>query len=269
MWLAAPVCAHPEIEEQIRTVDSQIKKKPQDPALYLQRGELHRIHRDWSKAESDYLRALELDPEMLIVEYCLGRMKLESGEPEQARVLLDRFLEKRPADSRALVARGRALEQLGKHSAAAEDLSNAIKHASEANLRPGLYLERARSLMAAGPQHLDKAIAGLDEGLERLGEPVALQLYAVELETAAKRYDAAIRRIDRLASQASRQEPWLMRKGAILEAAGRQTAALEVYREALAAVDSLPQNRRGSKAVKRLEAEARAAVERLDDQQAD
>jgi len=263
-WSMAPVCAHPEIEEQIQAVDRQIKKKPQDAALYLQRGELHRIHRDWEKAEADYLRVRELDPEMVIVEYCLGRMRLESGNPEQARSLLGAYLEKRPGDAAALTARGRALEQLGKHLDAAKDFSKAIRHASGTSLRPELFLERARSLMAAGPEHIDEAVAGLDEGLERLGEPVALQLYAIELETAARKYNSAIRRIDRLAAQAARQEPWLMRKGAILEAAGRKTAALAVYQEALNAVESLPQSRRGSKAVKRLEAEARAAIERLD-----
>ena len=206
----------------------------------------------------------ELDREMVIVEYCLGRMKLESGHPAQARSLLDGFLKKRPGDSSGLAARGRALAQLGEHLAAAVDFSKAIQHASENELRPEIFLERARSLMAAGPEQLDKAIAGLDEGLEKLGEPVALQLFAIDLETKGGRHNAAIRRIDRLASQAARQEPWLMRKGAVLEAAGRRAAALEVYREALDAVEALPQNRRGSKAVKRLEAEARAAIERLD-----
>lgn len=265
---AAPVCAHPEIEEQIRAVERRMEQDPDNAALYLQRGELHRIHRDWADAEADYRRASDLDPGLAIIEYCRGRLKLESGDPDSARQLLDSYLQKRPNDANALAARGRALVQLGEQLAAARDLGKAIEHASEANLRPGLYLEQARALMAAGPEQLDNAVACLDAGLEKLGEPVALQLYAVELETEGKRYNAALRRIDRLASQAARQEPWLMRKGAILEAAGRRGAALEAYRAALKAVDALPQSRRGSRAVTKLEAEARAAIERLDVEQA-
>jgi predicted Zn-dependent protease len=266
---ATPISAHPELEEQIQALTRLIEAKPDDAALYLQRGEVHRIHRDWEKAEADFKRVRELDREMVIVEYCLGKMKLEAGHPEEARKLLDGYLEKRPNDSNARAARGRALAQLDKHLAAAEDFSKAIKHASETNLRPQLFLERARSLMAAGPEHLSLAIAGLDEGLEKLGEPVALDLYAIDLETAGGRYDAAIRRIDRLAVKAARQEPWLMRKGTVLEAAGRKAAALEVYRKALHEVEALPQNRRGSKAVRRLEDEARAAIQRLAGAQAD
>jgi predicted Zn-dependent protease len=264
LWSAAPVSAHADLEEQIAAVDRLIAKKPDDAALYLRRGELHRIHRDWAEAEADFLRVRELDREMVVVEYCLGRMKLESGHPAEARSLLDGYIEKRPGDSSALAARGRALAQQGEHLVAAADFSQAIQHASKNELRPEIYLERARSLMAAGPEQLEKAIAGLDEGLEKLGEPVALQLFAIELETAGGKYNSAIRRIDRLASQAARQEPWLMRRGAVLEAAGRRSAALEAYREALEAVEALPQSRRGSKAVTRLEAEARAAIERLD-----
>jgi hypothetical protein len=60
-----------------------------------------------------------------------------------------------------------------------------------------------------------------------------------------------------------------MRKGAILEAAGRPGSARQVYMEALEAVEALPQSRRGSRAVTRLEAEARAAIERLDAEKAD
>ncbi len=259
---AGEVQAHREIEEQIRAVDRLIADKPGDAKLYLRRGELHRIHRDWQKAEADYNKALELDPELITARYCLGRMNLEAGSPEKACSFLDRYLASRPNDAAANAARGRALAEMGKHLAAVEDFDRAIAHSPGDHKMPELYLERARALVAAGPQHLDRAIAGLDEGLERLGEPVTLQLYAIDLEVEAKRYNAALKRLDLLASRAARQEPWLMRKGAVLEAAGRREDALKVYRKALEAVESLPQHRRGSKAVSRLESEARAAIER-------
>jgi tetratricopeptide (TPR) repeat protein len=192
-------------------------------------------------------------------------MNLEAGRPKPARGFLDSYLEARPNDAAANAARGRALAEMGKHLAAVEDFDRAIAHSQGDHNMPELYLERARALVAAGPQHLNRAIAGLDEGLERLGEPVTLQLYAIDLEVEGRRYDSALKRLDLLASRAARQEPWLMRKGAVLEAAGRREDALKVYRKALEAVESLPQNRRGSKAVSRLESEARAAIERTSD----
>ena len=259
----APAVAHLGVDEQIAVVDKLLEAKPGDATLYLRRGELHRIHKDWNAAEKDYLQARKLNPDLPAVEFCLGRMKLEAGDPGQALEHLDRYLELRPTDAKALTTRGRALVKLGRSLAAAEDFTKALAHAGAGPSQPEVYLERARALMAAGPQHLDQALQGLDEGLQKLGEPVALQLYAVELEVGARRYDAALSRLDRLAAGSVRKEPWLMRKGAVLEAAGRPSEAREVYRQALDAIDALPASRRDNRAVERMEDEARAGLERL------
>jgi tetratricopeptide (TPR) repeat protein len=255
--------AHLGVDEQIVVLDKLIEARPTDASLYLRRGELHRIHQDWTLAEKDYLHSLKLDPELLAARYCLGRMKLEAGEPQQAREHLDSYVKARPNDPAARTIRGRILVELGQPLAAANDFTVALANAREGTSRPEIYLERARALITAGPDNLDKALAGLDEGLEALGEPVTLQLYALELEMGARRFDAALRRIDRLAAQSSRKEPWLMRRGAILEAAGRKSEAMESYRAALTALDTLPASRRNNNAVRRLETEAQAAIARL------
>jgi predicted Zn-dependent protease len=258
-----PALAHRDIEEQIAVIDKLIEARPDHADLYLRRGELNRIHRDWRAAEADYLMARKLDPEMAAVDFCLGRMNLEAGKPGEARAFLDRYLAERPKDPTGRATRARALVELGQPLAAAEDYTRALALQPENSPKPEYYLERARALVAAGPKHLDRAIAGLDEGLEKLGDPVTLQLYATDLEIEAERYDAALRRVDRIAAQSVRQEPWLMRKGSILEAAGRPGKALEMYRTALEKIAALPESRKQNRAVKRLEAEARAGVERL------
>ena len=112
---------------------------------------------------------------------------------------------------------------------------------------------------------MDEALKGLDEGLSALGEPVVLHMYALELEIGAKRYDAALRRVDKLSAGSVRKEPWLIRKGAIQEAAGQKTAAIQSYQAVLEAINSLPASRRHNKAVHRLENEAIAALSRLED----
>lgn len=264
LTLCGPIWAHRDLEEQIEVLDKLIEAKPEDAQLYLRRGELHRLHRDWKRAEADYLTARKLDKDLATVDFCLGRMNLEAGKPGEARQHLDRFLKARPNDSMGHATRARALEQLGHHLAAAEDFTLALARLPEDSHKPEYYLERARSLVAAGPEHRKRALAGLDEGLEKLGEPVTLQLYAVDLELELKRYDAALTRIDSMAAHSTRQEPWLMRKGAVLEAAGRRVEALRMYKEALSAVRSLPENRRKTRAAQRLENEAVAAVERLE-----
>jgi len=262
--LGSPALAHLGVDEQIATLDKLLEARPEDAALYLRRGELHRIHRNWDAAEKDYLQARKLNPDLTAVELGLGRMKLEAGDPLQAVEHLDRYLEIRPGDPRARVVRGRALAKLGRDLAAAEEFSAALAHAGDGLSQPEIYLERARALAAAGPEQLDRALQGLDEGLQKLGEPVTLQLYAVELELGAGRFDSALRRLVRLAAGSVRKEPWLMRKGAVLEAAGRTDEAGAVYRQALDEIDSLPASRRASRAVQHMERGARAGLERVE-----
>ena len=261
--LGAPLQAHPGIDEQIEHLTAAIEHDPQDANLFLRRGELYRIHRDSERAEADYRTARRLDPGLHIVDFCLGRLKLETGHPREAKQLLDRYVSHRPNDPDGLATRGRSLAELGHYLAAAEDFTTALEHPRNGAPKPGHYLERARALQAAGPEHVALALEGLDEGLERLRQPITLQLFAVELELARKNYEGALGRLDLVASQSVRQEPWLMRKAAILEAAGRLEEARGAYRQALQSIDTLPTSRRGSKAVSRLEEEARSALRRL------
>ena len=259
--LSTPCEAHPGIDEQIAGIDEQIAAAPDDATLFLRRGELHRIHRDRAQAEADYRTALRLDPELRIAEFCLGRLQVEAGAAADARATLDRYLSSRPDDPQALTFRGRALVALGEPLRAAEDFSRAIRNSDPP--RPEDFLERARALASAGPEHVGRALEGLDEGLRQLGEPVTLQDDAIERELGRRNFEAAPRRLDRIASQSVRQEPWLVRKAAILEAAGRVDEARAAYRQTLASIDELPAERRGNKAVERLEREAQQGLERL------
>jgi predicted Zn-dependent protease len=259
-----PVWAHPELERQIADATARIEAHPADPELRLKRGELHRLHRDWPAAEADYAAARRLDPNLAAVDLVLGTMLLEAGRAAEARVTLDRFLARVPRHATGLATRARAWVELGRPLAAAEDYTRALRSLGpDERALPDYYLERARALAAAGPRHLDQAIAGLDEGLAALGQPVTLQLLAIDLEVQRKRPDAALARLERVAAAASRQEAWLVRRGEILEQAGRAEEARTAYRSALEAIERLPPGRRTTRAVERLEAEARGALARL------
>jgi tetratricopeptide (TPR) repeat protein len=263
VWLPGPTWSHPAIDTQIQDLTAKIDASPTDANLYLRRGELHRIHRDWPKAEADYKTSLKLDPQLTIADYCLGRLKLESGNPAEAQIYLDRYLKQRPTDPEALAARARVLNALGKYVEAAKDFTGAIDNARNDSPRPEYFLERARALEAAGPSHIAEALTGLDDGVERLGEVITLQLYAVELELARANYEGALERLDLIAARSVRQEPWLVRKATILEAAGREEDARAAYEQTLASINSLPSSRRSNRAVTRLEDEAREALKRL------
>src|SRR2546428_756963 len=79
-----------------------------------------------------------------------------------------------------LVLPARVLTRLGQHVAAAADFTRAIAH--EPDPLPEHYLERAQALAAEGEGHLDEALGGLDEGIQKLGPLVVLELLAIDLE---------------------------------------------------------------------------------------
>src|SRR6185295_15104580 len=170
--LLAPFArAHEGLHEQIVAVTAKIKRDPKNASLYLQRGELHRLHRDWSRAVADYDRAERLQPSLKIVDLARGKMLFESGSLQRAKLTLDRFLRQQPGHYEGLITRARVLAKLGERSDAAQDFTWALSVSSVAE--PELYLERAR-VLAGEEQRISEALAGLDEGIAKLGPVVTL-----------------------------------------------------------------------------------------------
>ena len=261
--LSLPLLAHPGIDVQIADLTERIAATPNDARLYLRRGELYRLHRDWKEAESDLRHARKLDPELNVVDQSLGRLMLDAERPKEALAPLERYLAKRPTDTRTLALLARTYMQLGRHLDAATAYSTTIASVSDGKPRPEYYLERARALKLAGPQHVEATLKGLDEGLRELDEPITLQLLAIEVEMLHKRYDGALSRIDRIIEGAARKESWFVRRGDILEKAGRFEAASAEYKKTLDAIAALPDARSRNRAVQRLQAEAEAGLSRV------
>jgi tetratricopeptide (TPR) repeat protein len=252
------VAAHTDIHEQIVAVTERIQQDPNNAALYLKRGELHRSHQDWDAALADYERAIQIDPDLSVVDLARGNLWLEAGQPKLAKIALDRFLAKQPTHAKALATRARALAQLGQGIAAAKDFTQAI--GQSLNPAPEYYLERAQALASVGEEYIDQALQGLDEGITKLGPLVTLQLLAIDLELKKKRYDAALARLEEVAAQSQRKEMWLIRRGEIMEQAGRGREAYEAYAQALVAIESLPARHRQIKAMVEQEARLRAIL---------
>ena len=270
-WLALSLAAgpaalsHDDADARIRALDRRIAEEPPNASLFLDRGELHRIEGDHGAALADYARARALDPGLVVVDLCVGRAHLESDRPAEAVEVLTRYLANRPGDARALALRGTGRAALGDHLLAAEDLSYAIALHGDRDPSLGLYLARARALREAGGVHLAEALTGLDEGLERLGRPVTLELMALDLERTMGRFESALARLDRLVAGARRPEPWLVRRGEVLEQAGRREEARQAYEAARVALEVLPAPVRRRGGAVGLAVRVDAALRRLSD----
>jgi len=256
LFVVGGAFAHGPLLEQIEKLTAEIARDPANAQLYIRRGELHRVHEEWDAALADYRRAHALAPAEDRIDFLRGRALQEGGRSAQARTALDVYLARHPGHTEARVARARALRALGEYRAAADDYAHAIERTSRPD--PDLYLERARTELAAGDPV--QAIAGIDAAVERLGPIPSLQLFAIELDVKQGRIDAALLRLDMLAARSPRKETWLARRGEILAQAGRPDEARTAYAAALAALEALPPAPRQTKAIVDLEGQLRSAL---------
>ena len=259
MWLcsfaAGPVAAHGPIHEQIEALSARIDQDPRNGALYLRRGELWGQDGDCEAALADFGRAARLAPQLAVVDLARGRALLRAGRLAPAREALDRFLARDTDHPEASATRARVLMKLADYRGAARDYDRAI--AGWERPEPEYYVERARAYAALGD--LAQALRGLDEGIVKLGPIVSLELPAIEMELDGGHHEAALARVDVIATQAPRQEPWLARRGEILERAGRGADARRAYDAALGALGVA----RPTRATQELESRVRAALARL------
>ena len=250
--------AHEGLHEQIAAVTAKIKRDGRNAKLYLQRGELHRLHRDWTRAVVDYNMAARLAPTLAIVDLARGKMLFESGRLTEAKLVLDRFLRKQPNHLEGMVTRARVAGRIGDRLQAVQDFTQAITLAPVSE--PELYLERAQTL-AQDAATTAEALRGLDEGIKRLGPIVTLQSLAIDFELRLNNYDGALARLDSISQQSERKEMWLVRRGEILNSAGRREEARAAFNAALVAIESLPPERRQNRAVTALQQRALSGLQ--------
>lgn len=256
--LLSPVArAHEGLHEQIQAITARIKRDPKNASLYLQRGELYRLHRDWARASADYNRAARLKPDLKIIDLARGKMLFESGRLQHAKLMLDRFVGRQPGHFEGVLTRARVLTKMGARSDAVFDFTQALAVAPIPD--PDLYVERAQ-VIAGDEKRISEALNSLDDGIKKLGPLVTLQLAAIDLEMRRRNYDGALSRLDLIAAQSERQEAWLVRRGEILKLAGRAEEARAAFDAALVAIESLPPERRQNRTITALQLRARAAL---------
>lgn len=260
--LAAPLALHAHGDDQllIDALTEELAKKP-DADLFIRRGELFRHHQQWAKAEADFVASAKLDPQLTLIDFFLARVQLESGAPAKAQPLIERYIDRAPAEPEGWFLRGEIAHALGRIEDAAQHYLEGIRRAP--NPRPEHFLRRARILAAAPKPDRDRVLAATDEGIARLGPVISLVDYAITIELEAANYDAALQRIAAAMDNMPRRERWLVRQGDILVKCGRIPEAVASYRAALTAIESLPERYRDTVPMERLAADVRNSLTKL------
>lgn len=247
LMLPLEVFGHADIEERLAALDRQIAEYPGRPEFFKKRGELHRLHRDWPAALADFhsARKLSADGDTSTIDFYEGRMWWESGQADRALPLLSAFIRRHATHVESRIVRARVYAFLGKRAAAVQDLDVAI--ARQQPPSPNLYLERAKLLRKSGIHYYDRALEGLDAGIDQLGPVVALAGLGIEMQRDRGNYYDALMRIDRLPESLRLLPSWLMTRGDILAARGDDAAARVAYSQALARIEALPKSRQSTR----------------------
>ena len=250
--------AHGDIDEQIISVTQRIKEHPTDPALYIKRGDLYRIHQDWRDSLADFKQAHKLSPQDREVHFHLGRLWWESGQLDSAKRELDIYLQYQPDSVTGLVHRARVLAKMNHTALAVKDISKAILRQKPP--LPDLYLDRKEMMVSLGQDHQEETLKGIEQGIVDMGHLVVFLQAAMEIEIDLKRYDAALRRFAYLPKNLQTLPYWVAMQGDVYLSAGRKELALKNYSRALESIENYPKRKRNVKATLELESRIRKTM---------
>ncbi len=230
--------------------------------LLLLRARLHLAHEDPAAALADCDRAEELEPDLAAIGRCRALILLAQSQPGAALTAVTWCLERNPEDAKAHELHAQALQALGRQQdALAAFAARAVLQPAP---QPQFYLDRL-ALQRELDHPSATQLAGLAEGLARLGPLLVLEEAALATELRAVDRAGALARLDRLIAAAVRPEPWLLQRGDLLRDLGRPHEALASYQAALAAIARLPPARRETAATSQLAAQVLARIEQRSD----
>ena len=255
----AGVSAHVELERKIQLMGARIAAEPADATLYLQRGELHRLHQAWAAAWADFDRAEALDPELGVLPLCRAQLVFDTGDAGRALERVEALCAERPDWGLAWRLAARCLDALDRTAEAAAAWRRAVQTLRTPS--PDDVLAAARRTQQSGAP--EQALALLEASRERLGGSLPLDLEALTLERSLARSADALRRLERLAAASDRAESWLAVRGDVLVEAGHLAAAREAYEQARRLLDARPDHVRSRPISRQLEQHIDAELARL------
>ena len=222
LLIPLPAFAHEGIHEQLQQADQKIEESPDDVMLYWQRGITHSQAGNQDLAIADYERAAALgDP--ALVAYDAGISYYLKGEYAQDLHYFDMYLQRSPEHAPSYEYRARVYRDSGQLALAVADMRKYFELAEQPN--PGNYIAAADMLLALNPPATEQALAILDGGLEQLGIVPQIQRYAIKIETESGNYEAAIVRLESLASVLHTSVQWQVDMAELLVLAKRDSEA--------------------------------------------
>jgi len=210
-------------DQRLAMLDTHISLKPEDAALYVERGQLHFVYHRFDAAVADFTRANELNPTLDAAYFGRGLALGRTGKVAEGIRDLDLYIERNPKSSKAHTKRGVRHIWNRDFDAAKRDLKRAVElddTNAEAHDDLGVVLAQEGDLLAAIP-HFEKA-RRLDPRYAKPHHNLGMALYMTGHS------EAALRAVDAALALDATARNTLLLKGTILEALGRGDEARAV-----------------------------------------
>ena len=219
------VLAHSDVDPEIMEISAQLADQPGNVTLLLKRGQLYRFNGKFSDSLRDLEQAWKLNPDNRNVALERCRTLVALGFESEAEEALDQYLQGEVGGSRvtAVVERAYLYERTGRPKLAIADFSEALQH------YPTIELYLARGHLQEKLGLFDVAVAGYQEGLNRLQQASILRRELIRIKIAQGHYPETLPLIDEELSLAPVKTEWYLRRADVLAAMG-QTEATEAAR---------------------------------------
>jgi len=251
--LTTRVQGHEDTLLRIAKINETIAQVNASAELLHRRARLYEEHRQWDRSLADYSKALREDPNLTSAHLGAARCYLRKRSAERGLAEINRFLNSSNGDQEGLLVRARLQTLAGRLHAASRDYRDALEAQVGGSPKVEIYFEWASQLKKGGSEYYAEALTVVDTGLKQLGQNVALQELAIELELASADYPRALTRVDALLSGPLEGSPrWIFQRAEILEALEKFNEALAAYQHLVERIHKMPKRRQSVTAIREI-----------------
>lgn len=255
--------AHGDLHERIFHLTVLIDQQPDSSALYLHRGELRLQHETYSSALRDFETCEEMGirSDRLYTGLARCHMNLDNGD--RALWYVDRILQSKPRDVKALRLKGHVLSHLEDYAEAAEHYEQVITYANdvftENFVEASIAWEKDGSKFAR-----ERASLILLKGIGVLGDLYVFHQRLVDLYKKYGDLDKALSHQTRIIENSKRKEQPYYKRGLIHLKAGNFQSAKADFEYANQAIKRLPERLRSTTASKDLQEDISLVFQQLE-----
>jgi len=260
--LVPGVRGHLSPDDSLDQIERDLKDKPNDILLLLDKAHVLIIMNQWEKGGDVLRRVDELEPvRRADTSYLYVMLYHKQGDLKNAFEISDWGIKHFPENHFQWEIRGRIARDAGRTDEAIWAMSKSLRCRETVN--PLNYMQIINILLErnqAGDK--EQTLELLQSGIERVEHPSELLHLSIRLNSELGRYDLALEQIDMLEAAYGKQVPFATKRAAVLEEAGRNAEAANAYRSAIALLEALPEKKH-NKQVEQLKKVFQMAVDEL------